>query len=379
MSNPIHITAIAPYRVFPADTGGKKNIEYFFGYLSKRVPLTVISTGNNDTASWKNIEFLKILGNSSLRYINPFLFFRVRKILRDRQSTHLLIEHPYYGWLAVLLKWFCNVQLIVHSHNIESTRFKSINKWWWGILWHYEKFTHRMAGFNFFITEEDRQFAISKYKLSPQKCHVITYGIDLEKPPSPDEKAVAKKILQQTYHFDPACMILLFSGALNYQPNIDAVEVIIDRINPLLLAEKGFQYKIIICGKDLPARFTTLNEQAGRNIVFAGFVDDITVYYKGADLFINPVNDGGGIKTKLVEALGYNLYSISTPKGAFGVPVGLTGQRMTIAGGKDWKDFAAAIVKSNPVSGGTGKPFYEHFYWENIAAKAAGIIESGNQ
>ena len=42
-----------------------------------------------------------------------------------------------------------------------------------------------------------------------------------------------------------------------------------------------------------------------KNLVYAGFVNDVDVYYKGADLFINPVNSGGGLKTKLVEAIGF--------------------------------------------------------------------------
>lgn len=93
---------------------------------------------NNESPGNLKAEFLPVLGKSRFRYINPFLFFSIRKIIREK-STHLLIEHPYYGWLGILLQLFCRVKLIVHSHNIEATRFKSTGKWWWGILWNYEK------------------------------------------------------------------------------------------------------------------------------------------------------------------------------------------------------------------------------------------------
>jgi hypothetical protein len=61
-----------------------------------------------------------------------------------------------------------------------------------------------------------------------------------------------------------------------------------------------------------------LKNYADQNIIYAGFVDDISIYFKGADVFINPVSYGGGIKTKLVEALGYNLNAVSTSNGAIG-------------------------------------------------------------
>jgi len=57
-------------------------------------------------------------------------------------------------------------------------------------------------------------------------------------------------------------------------------------------------------------------------------VDDITLYYKGADMLINPVMDGGGIKTKLVEALGYSMNVVTTTSGAIGVPLTITGEKI---------------------------------------------------
>ncbi len=37
--------------------------------------------------------------------------------------------------------------------------------------------------------------------------------------------------------------------------------------------------------------------------------------------------DGGGIKTKLVEALGYNMNVVTTTSGAIGVPLSITGEK----------------------------------------------------
>ena len=66
--------------------------------------------------------------------------------------------------------------------------------------------------------------------------------------------------------------------------------------------------------KQLEESYNELKDYADKNIIYAGFVDDITLFYKAADMLINPVIDGGGIKTKLVEALGYNMNVVTTSK-----------------------------------------------------------------
>ncbi len=120
--------------------------------------------------------------------------------------------------------------------------------------------------------------------------------------------------------------LLLFNGTLGYKPNLDALDTILEKINPLLLDATGFAYKIIICGNKLPSSYAGLVDYQEKNIVYAGFVDDINLYFKGCDIFINPVIDGGGIKTKIVEALGYDLSVISTKSGAIGIPEEVTAE-----------------------------------------------------
>jgi hypothetical protein len=72
--------------------------------------------------------------NSRFRYINVFYFSLLKKIIRQNNISHVIIEHPYYGWLGLLLKIFCKVKIIVHSHNIEAERFKTTGRWWWKIM-----------------------------------------------------------------------------------------------------------------------------------------------------------------------------------------------------------------------------------------------------
>ncbi|MGG9972421.1 glycosyltransferase family 4 protein [Ferruginibacter sp. SUN002] len=369
-----NVLSIVSYQFLPPKMGGQKGIALFNAALSKYVTLTCLTTKSNDPELEPGYEIENILSTSFTRYFNPFIFFTARKVIRKKKITHLIIEHPYYGWLGILLKWFCKVKLIVHSHNIEALRFKSMNKWWWGILWNYEKVTYKAANICFFITDEDRTFAINKLGIASDKCTTITYGFDLNSPPSINERKEARVLLESEYNILPDEKILFFNGTLDYQPNLDAVMAIIEKINPLLQQDQSFKYKIIICGKNLPAHLDSLYAYNDQNIFYAGFVDDITLYFKGADVFINPVIDGGGIKTKLVEALGYDLSVVSTTSGAIGVPATITNNKLKIVADSDWINFANEIISIKNT--GTIPPtFFEHFYWGNIAIKAADCIK----
>ena len=284
-----------------------------------------------------------------------------------------MLIHPYYGWLGILLKIFTKVKLVINSHNIESLRFKSMNKSWWKPLWYYEKYIHRNANLNFFITDEDKNYAIEYFGLNKDKCFTITYGFDFNTPPNSIEKNNAKNELIKIHSISNEDVILLFNGTLDYKPNLDAVNHIINSINPVLLQHNNFNYKIIICGKGLPLEYNNLKDQP--NVIYAGFVDDISLYFKGADIFINPVIDGGGIKTKLVEALGNNLYSISTVEGAIGVPENITNNKLKIIRDTNWETFAKAIIEADFQKDNINGKFFEYFYWENIAEKAKNAIE----
>jgi polysaccharide biosynthesis protein PslH len=374
MKKAVKVLSLVSYKFLPPDMGGQKGIAFFNRYLSSKLDLCCVTIEENRDSSGEGYPVKNMLSNSKLRYINPFYFFTLRSFIRQNSITHLIIEHPYYGWLGILLKWFCKVKLVVHSHNMEAQRFRSMGKWWWGVLWHYEKYTHRAADLNFFIHDSDRTYAIENFKLVPSQCVTITYGFEYARIPGKEEKAAARKIICKDHGITETETILLFNGTLGYKPNLDALDIILKEINPLLLADDHFKYKIIICGNKLPASYNGLVDHKESNIIYAGFVDDINFYFKGADIFINPVTDGGGIKTKLVEALGYDLSVVSTESGAIGIPVEITGGKLKIVRGKDWEEFARQVIGMS-TGRSTAPDFFDHFYWGNIAARAAAVIE----
>ncbi|HTL10408.1 MAG TPA: glycosyltransferase [Chitinophagaceae bacterium] len=369
------ILSIVPYKIFPAKLGGQKGIALFNQYFSHRVKLVCVTVASNGPSQAADYTLLNVLSDSPVRYINLGYFFLIRRILRKNNITHLLLEHPYFGWLGILLKKFAGVKLIVHSHNIEFLRWKTLGKWWWPILLQYEKMTHRAADYNFFIQEEDRQLALHKFGLKEERCATITYGIDWDNAPTVEERHRCRNALLLQHGISAETAIFLFNGTLDYPPNLAALKVILNELNPMFIASQ-FTYKIIICGRGLPAELNELSSYKDKNVIYAGFTEDISLYFKAANVFLNPVVDGGGIKTKLVEAIGYGTRSVSTINGSIGVTTQQAGELLSITGNDDWTSFAnAAINAAQLPPGKVPKAFFEHFYWGNIARKAASFIQ----
>jgi glycosyltransferase involved in cell wall biosynthesis len=368
-----NVLSIVTYPILPPKLGGQKGIALFNEYFSKEVNLFCFTIKNNDP-SLAPYRVFNYLQNGSLRYINPFYFTALKKIIKENNISHVIAEHPYYGWMALLLQKYCKVKVVVHSHNIESERFKTVGKWWWKILWYYERWVHRKADYTFCITQQDRNYFHDQYKIPLEKTSVITYGISWNNIPPQNEKEAAKNNLRERYSLPQGTHLFLFNGTLSYLPNLTAVKNILEKVNPLFI-KKEIPYKIIICGKGLPAEMNELKEYADQNIIYAGFVDDITGYFKGADVFINPVTDGGGIKTKLVEALGYNMNAVSTYNGAIGVEKEICNGKLYLSENEDWQTFTDNMEESLQNSNTIPPAYFDHFYWGTIAAKAAAIVK----
>ncbi len=367
----MNVLSLVSYPFLPARSGGQKGIALFYKYFSSYHQVTIITTKKNDPANAEGYTLLNILSNSRLRYINPFLFFTIRKQIRATNAARLILEHPYYGWLGILLKKLCGIRLVVHSHNIEGNRWKSLGKWWWRILWHYERITHRQADFNFFIQDEDRLYAIKAFGLNPTSCLTVSFGTEVPEPVPVKQRVEARTILRRQLGVPENTLLMVFNGAFKYTPNLRALENLLTRVNPIL-QNGNRSYLILILGLDIPESVKKANYPDVRVL---GFVEDLNRYLTGCQVFLNPVHSGGGIKTKLVEALAYGLDVVSSENGAIGVDPALCNGKLIICPDGDWNAFADAVFRFGNSESETPIAFFNHFYWGSITERAAQFIE----
>lgn len=369
MQRPDPVLSVVWYQVRPSTFGGQKGIAHFSQCLGLHLPLRMLCSRNNSFKGIESYDHDAVLPVSKTQFIDPTAWREIERTLVRNGSSTLLLEHCYYGLTGIWLKRKHNCRLVVHSHNIEYLRFREQGKWWWPLLYRIEKAAHRHADLSLFKTEEDMAHGIDKFRLDPGTCMVVPYGTQRTKAPGPGERSKASAWLREKFGIPSEKKVLLFNGTLDYVPNARAVERIVGSILPLL----GDAFHVIVCGRILHPRFKGLRELKGPNYTYAGFVDDIDFYFLGSDAFINPVHQGGGIKTKVVEALSWGLPVVSYRSGATGISRDLCGPMLSLVGDLDDKAFAEAVRQIN-YSDALPDAFYQHYDWQRITGTVANRI-----
>lgn len=93
---------------------------------------------------------------------------------------------------------------------------------------------------------------------------------------------------------------LLFVGTMNWHPNSDAMQFLLQEVWPGLRAElPGVTLDIV--GANAPQGLLALAAQSP-GVTAHGFVPDVRPYFDAAELFVCPIRDGGGTKLKLLDA-----------------------------------------------------------------------------
>lgn len=359
---------IVPYSFLPGFSGGQKLIALFSEYLGNHCQLHVAGTVTNNVSLAYNYTFHPVFSGSKLRYINPLNYARLKNIIQQHKIDTIILQHPYMGLFGWWLKKQLGVRLIVHTHNVEYQRFRTIGKWWWPLLKQFERWVLQQADLIFCISEEDKSSMVMNLGVDAGQCILVPYGIRQKMPPV--DKHISKENVCRQLQLDPSLPLLFFNGLLDYQPNLEALDKILNIILPLLQEQK-FQYNMVVAGKRLPASYQELNAWKDLQVTYAGFVDDIDLYTSAADVLLNPVNSGGGVKTKMIEALGLNTSVVSTQTGATGVLPDVCGQKLIVTGDDDWAAFATAIQKSVNERSDIPAAFYETYHWEHIVEKVA--------
>jgi glycosyltransferase involved in cell wall biosynthesis len=307
------------------------------------------------------------LPDSKWQFIDPSVKKKISTAVKKHAITHLVLEHCYHGLFGVALARKHQLKLIVHSHNIEYQRFRELKKWWWPLLYLIEKKTHRAADLSLFKTSDDQAMAVREFRLDPEKCLIVPFGIERVSEPANTEKDECRKVLQRRHGINADTHIILFNGTLDYEPNALALKHIVNDIIPQLEKKTGAPFIVLVTGRIIYREYEYLKKLTHRRYVYAGLVEDIDTYFTGADIFINPLIHGGGIKVKLVEALSFGLPVISYTSGAHGVDPDTTADKLVIIKDSDAAAFADAVVSNWESRKRLPSEFFSTYSWTAIS------------
>lgn len=366
------ILTIAPYHILPVDSGGRAAIVTLHDAIGKICEDHIVSTTKNKDNTKYSFKLHKLFNDKPNRYIPYNGASTLLNFAKEHNITHIICEHPYMALTVDKLAKKLGIKWYLRSHNIESERFRTLGKKWWPILRKYEQYAMQKAAGVFFITPEDAQWAQQNFGLATAQCHTIPFGTVLNT--APEHHNEDKATLAKQLSIDGSVPWLYFLGALGYAPNYNAVDYILNEIAPRLSA-KGQQYQILIAGQGLPQE---LQQQisATKEAHYLGYVDDLHQFINASDVMLNPVLTGGGIKTKAVEALGYNKTVVSSQSGAAGLITNVCGEKLLIAADYDWDSFAELTIKAIADNSNIPDAFYHTYNNDNIAKKVVDILLS---
>ncbi len=131
---------------------------------------------------------------------------------------------------------------------------------------------------------------------------------------------------------------LLFTGTMNYRPNVDAVlwfvEHVLERVRQAVPTARLF-----IVGNKPHPRLDAVRQRD--DVEITGFVQDVTPFLHSAAIYIAPLRMGSGTRLKLLQAMAAGCAIVSTSIGAQGIAL-RNGQEAILA--DDALSFAQAVI-----------------------------------
>jgi glycosyltransferase involved in cell wall biosynthesis len=133
---------------------------------------------------------------------------------------------------------------------------------------------------------------------------------------------------------------LVFSGTLDFRPNVDAVIWFVREVLPRV-HERRPDARLLVVGKRPAPALQRLADQGA--LLLTGELSDVRPYLAGASVYVVPMRIGGGVRLKLLEALALELPVVSTSMGAEGLAGLQAGEHCLLA--DDAAGFADATLR----------------------------------
>ncbi len=336
------ILFVAPFFRIPADFGiAVRNYE-LLKHLTERHQLTVITYGEDETGQtdpwlaergarvvrlpyslpWSNDKSRA----ASLRnafYYPPASFQRfspqvlsdsIASCFAEEPEIDLIVFDTELAGQAVLAKKFHQPHvLIVHDiYDVMLQREFEVSGWRpfklirlidWLKTRQYERRILSRHKNLMAVSSADEAFLRERFPNA--KTYLVTNGVDTD------------KFSRNGQPRDPK--MILFVGAFEYPPNVDAFFYFCREILPLVRANRP-QAEFVAVGRNPTA---AMHEYAAVNsgISLTGTVDDVRPYYSKASVVVIPLRVGRGMKLKTLEAFGMGVPVVSTSVGCEGLDV----------------------------------------------------------
>jgi glycosyltransferase involved in cell wall biosynthesis len=169
--------------------------------------------------------------------------------------------------------------------------------------------------------------------------------------------------------------LIVFTGQMDYAPNIDAVRWFAGAVMPLLP-----EARFAIVGRK-PAE--SVRRLAGPRVIVTGAVDDVRSWLAAADVVVAPLRIARGIQNKVLEAMAMARPAVASPAAFEGIEAE-PGKHLLVADGAEAQAKAIAGLLADPARAqAMGRAararMVEAYRWEARLAPLAEMIDAAER
>lgn len=237
-----------------------------------------------------------------------------------------------------------------------------------GKLFAFERATAARADVTLFVTEAERQLFAEKAGLRQADIRAVSNGIDLD---FYDPRADFPRLGGSN---EP---LILFTGQMDYRPNVEAVTEFAGRCVPLIRAQRP-DVRFAIVGRNPAPAVQRLAERPG--IVVTGAVPDVRTWLAAADIVVAPLKIARGIQNKVLEGMAMARPVVASP-GAFEGIEAQPGRDLVVA--DSWEEQAEAILsllgdpsRARSIGDSAHRCVQSRYRWEIRLAPLTAILSS---
>lgn len=303
---------IALYKVYPPTFGAAYVTYYLTKHLKGKKFLFQIASEKKMRRK-KDLVIISFKSKRRTkleRFLEVIRFsnFLVKKI-KEIKPDYIILEGASWSlFIFFMLKKIkkINSNIIYHAHNVDFELRKQKNNFLIKILTRiFEKFLFYNVNLSFCTSQADQKKIFKLYKIKPK---ILPNGIDI-KAYKPNKYIIRKLKEKFNIYGEP---IIIFHGLVEYKPNKEAINFLINKFIPKL-KEKYPKTKLIICGGKLNIKKDFL--------INPGLVPfkELVNFIQLSDICIVPIFSGSGTRIKILEYLASKKPVISTSKGIEGL------------------------------------------------------------
>jgi sugar transferase (PEP-CTERM/EpsH1 system associated) len=176
--------------------------------------------------------------------------------------------------------------------------------------------------------------------------------------------------------YGPDERVMVFTGAMDYWANVDAVAWFAHAVFPLI-REQDADARFVIAGARPSEAVRALAEQEG--ITVTGAVPDMRPYLAHARLAVAPLRIARGIQNKVLEAMAMGKPVLASPAAMEGIHIDTNLDTWVAVEPEDWAGAALAMLRdeATPAWSAVNRAFIERRYgWDRSLSRLDGLLEA---